>query len=155
VRTAWVCLDSAFILQIFLGPRQDEAWEKFQEWIEEGREVAVPPFLTFEVANVLYRYMRRRILKYWVAADVLQAVEMLPLLVRFEPELHYEAMALAEATPPLSVEAAHYLVLAEKLDAELWTGDPRLAQTCDRAGLRVCTVGERSLRTPAERGLSA
>ena len=58
----------------------------------------------------------------------LQAALSLPLHLHQDAGLHRRALDLAERFDLPAAYDGHYLALAERLDAEFWTADRRLAQ---------------------------
>ena len=85
--------------------------------------------LYYQIANALYRYQK---LGYLSASSVqlaFRAALALPLELHGEPQLHWQALDLAEKFSLPSAYDAHYLALAELLEGEFWTADGRLART--------------------------
>jgi len=118
---ALVVVDASAIAALVFGePEAETVSERL-----EGRDLAAPALLPFEVANVAVVKVRRRLLPARAAATGLELFGRLPLAL-------YEADAvalaqIAEATGLTAYDAA-YLVLAGSLGVELVTLDRRLAQ---------------------------
>ncbi len=124
-----VCLDASFLLRLLLDERAasqaDLLWEA---WHQEGRRLVAPTLLYYEVANALHRYVAH--------GDLLpdEVETLLDLALRMDIELvgdaglHRRALQLARMFSLPAVYDAHYLALAERLGAEFWTADARLAQ---------------------------
>jgi predicted nucleic acid-binding protein len=101
------------------------------QWDSEGRQLAAPTLLPYEVANALYRYQK---LGYLGAAEVelaFKAALSLPLELHGEPELHWRALDLAKRFSLPAAYDAHYLALAELLEGEFWTADAGLARAVE------------------------
>jgi predicted nucleic acid-binding protein len=75
---------------------------------------------------------------------MLQAALAMPLQLHGDPALHLSALAMAERFALPAAYDAHYLALAERLGAEFWTGDGRLARTVRPALSWVHLAGEQA-----------
>jgi predicted nucleic acid-binding protein len=126
--TPVVCVDASFIVQLVtdVGDRQLRAvWRR---WQEEGREAVAPALVFFEVTNALYRLGRHGFFGPAAVTAALQAALALPLQLHVDPTLHHQAIKLARQLGLPACYDAHYLALAERLGAELWTCDHKLAR---------------------------
>lgn len=140
--TSTVCVDASFVLRMFLGPDDAEAWEWWEASLAEGSEFRAPCLLGYEVANALHRYHRAGYLSEVTAEIVLEAVLALPIVLESDTSLHIAALRLADALGLSATYDAHYLALAERLGAELWTADAELVRRLEGRGPRVRLIGE-------------
>ena len=123
-----VCVDASLIVRLVTDAENRQLRPLWRQWQDEGREAAAPTLVLFEVANALYRLARQRFFSHAAASTALQAALALPLQLYVDPTLHRQAMRLAEQFDLPACSDAHYLALAERLGAELWTCDDRLAR---------------------------
>jgi predicted nucleic acid-binding protein len=88
--------------------------------------LVAPSLLYFEVANALYQYHKHDILSKDAILLALQAAQSLPIQLHHPPQLHQQAIELAQQHGLPAAYDAHYLALADMISAELWTADLRL-----------------------------
>lgn len=105
----------------------------WQSWCVQRRALAAPTLLHYEVTNVLYRYQRSGMLTPGTVQLAHKAALALPLQLVGEAQLHVRALELAARLRLPAAYDAHYLAAAERLDAELWTGDARLARAVEES----------------------
>lgn len=139
--TSTVCVDASFVLRMFLGPDDEEAWARWETSLAEGVVFRAPSLLAYEVANALHRYRRAGYLSAVAAEIVADAVLALPIVFERDTSLHIAALRLAAALGLSSTYDAHYLALADRLGAELWTADAGLARQVAGRGPRVRLLG--------------
>ncbi|MCX7689688.1 type II toxin-antitoxin system VapC family toxin [Thermoflexus sp.] len=124
-----VCVDASFLLRLLLddevGSRADILWET---WHRERRRLVTPTLLYYEVANALHRYASHGDLTPDEAEALLDLALRLDIQLIDDAGLHRRAFQLAQALSLPATYDAHYLALAERLGAELWTADQRLLQ---------------------------
>ncbi|MGQ9921569.1 MAG: type II toxin-antitoxin system VapC family toxin [Desulfobacca sp.] len=133
-----MCVDASFVLRL-LGSTSPEA-APAQMWLEsqeQGKIAVAPGLLYYEVANALHRYVVKDQLTAAAARQLLELALDLEIEVYSEPDLHYQALRLAQELALPAAYDAHYLALAKRLGAELWTADQRLARV---AGTVVAIV---------------
>ncbi len=126
-----VCLDASFVVRMLVGPdplaqRAEQLWA---QWQRTGVAVVAPILQPFEITNALYRYAHTGTLPLDLVRSLLRAALDLDIHLYADPGLHLEALALARDFGLPATYDAHYLALARRLDAELWTADQRLAKT--------------------------
>ena len=138
-----VCVDASYVVRMFLGPDDAEAWEQWETWLSEGRSIHAPHLLAYEVANALYRYHRAGYLSLAAVELALDAALGLPLRLESPGALHLAAVRLAADLGLPATCDAHYLGLARHHDAELWTADARLAREVGDVEARVRLLGSR------------
>ncbi len=123
----WVCVDASVVVPLVTRePEGSPFMMAWRRWHESGQRPIAPSLLMYEVANALYRYVRYGVLLPEEAADALEAVLNLGIELRGDAELHRRALALGRELDLVAIYDAHYLALAERLEAELWTADRRL-----------------------------
>jgi predicted nucleic acid-binding protein len=123
-----VCLDASFLLHWLIGGEaESQADALLEEWHRTGRPLIAPTLLHYEVTNALHRDVVRGWLLPEEARTLLDFVLRLGLHIYGDAELHRRALQLAEALSLPAAYDAHYLALAERVGAEFWTTDRRLA----------------------------
>ena len=136
-----VCVDASFVLRMFLGPDDVEAWERWDGWLVEKRIIHAPHLLAYEVTNAIYRYHRAGYLSLPTAALAVDAALGLPITRESPVALHGAALQVAADLKLPATYDAHYLALANLLDAELWTADARLAREVGESGPVIRVLG--------------
>lgn len=97
--------------------------------------------MPFEVTNALHRRVVRGELAVDVAADLMQDLMSLGVVLHETPELHGQALKLASQLRQGAAYDAHDMVLAENLGCELWTADRRFHRAAEATG-NVQWIGE-------------
>lgn len=128
MRNSWACLDASLVIRLVADPKDESVRRLWEQWDAEGRHLAAPTLLYYEVTNALYQYQKRGLMSASSVRLALQAALSLPLRLHGEADLHQRALKLAERFSLPATYDAHYLALAEQLEAEFWTADRRLAQ---------------------------
>lgn len=90
--------------------------------------MVAPILLPYEVANALHRYVLGGFLSKPQAEAFLEGALRLNIRLMGEKDLHLRALTLAQALGVQAVYDAHYLALAEKLQADFWTADGKLVR---------------------------
>jgi predicted nucleic acid-binding protein len=85
--------------------------------------------LYYEVTNALYLYQRLERLSEVAVRRALEATLALPIKLYGTKNLHRKAVDMAVGYGLKATYDAHYLALAEQLEADFWTSDRRLART--------------------------
>ena len=124
-----VCVDASFVMRLLLSEEVAVRAESLvRQWCEADRPLVAPSLLRYEVSNALFRYVAHGEISLEQALSLFDASAGLGIRLFEDEELHRRAMQLAHS---LSLDAsydAHYLALAERLGAVLWTADRRLAK---------------------------
>lgn len=124
-----VCVDASFVVPLVVaGPLGAIVSSLWQEWRRREQVIVAPGLLWFEVTNALHRYTRAGFLEPSEARQALQVVLRLPIQFEVESSLHDSALEVAARFRLPAAYDAHYLVVAERHGAELWTADARLAR---------------------------
>ena len=123
-----ICLDASFVVRFLVSEETaaitDALWV---EWHHAGRRLVAPTLLYYEVSNALHRYERAGILSPEEVIDLLDIALSLDITLYGDADLHRQALILAEGLGLPAAYDAHYLALAERLNADFWTADRRLA----------------------------
>ena len=129
MNNSWICVDANLVLRLVADPADEPIQHLWVHWDSEGRRLAAPTLLYYEVANALYRYQHLGYLSASAVQLSFRAALALPLELHGEPDLHWRALSLADEFSLPAAYDAHYLALAELLEGEFWTADGRLART--------------------------
>jgi predicted nucleic acid-binding protein len=139
-----VCVDANLVVRLVVDPTDPSVSGLWARWRAEQRQIAAPSMVLYEVTNGLYRYERAGTYSASAIRLMLQAALAMPLQLHGDPALHLSALAMAERFALPAAYDAHYLALAERLGAEFWTGDGRLARTVRPALSWVHLAGEQA-----------
>lgn len=124
--SSWICVDANLIVRLVADPDDTIVRRHWQQWQADGRQLAAPALLHYEIANALYQYQRHGFLSPETVHWAQEAALALPLTLHGDPDLHRAAVRLAQRLALPATYDAHYLVVAERQNAELWTADRRL-----------------------------
>ena len=80
-----------------------------------------PTLLYYEVSNALHQYAVQGLASPSEAEALLDVALRLDPVLHDDPELHKHALRLAQRFSLPATYDAHYLALADRLGAELWT----------------------------------
>lgn len=127
-RSKTLCVDAGLVVRLVAVPDDEEIEELWDRWKEDDRHIVAPALQFYEVTNVLFRYQHAGILSDEVVDSALQAALALPIELIEDSRLHTKAKAVADRLEQSATYDAHYLALAERLDAALWTTDERFAK---------------------------
>jgi predicted nucleic acid-binding protein len=140
---SWVCVDASLVVKLVVEEVfSSEARTLWRGWQNEGREIAAPSLLRFEVTSVLRKQVVRGLR---TTAESRQALE---LALAFEIEyvepvsIHLRVFELADRLDRLAAYDAHYLAVAEYLACDFWTADERLINAVQPVLPWVRWVGE-------------
>ncbi len=124
-----VVVDTSIAIKWVL--REDDSQTAFAlltEWTDKDFQVIAPALLAYEVANGLYKKIRKGEISLARAREALAEVLLIGLELDFsqDPTLSTRAIELANQYGLSAAYDAHYLALAESEGCEFWTADKRL-----------------------------
>ena len=125
---SWICPDASIIVRLLVAVQDQALKQQFQQW-EANYALAAPTLLLYEVTNALYQYQRHGIHSPAVTQSALLSAQTLPIQLYGDQHLHQQALQLAQQHNLSATYDTHYLALAQRLGAELWTADKKLANT--------------------------
>ena len=135
-----VCVDANIVIQHVVSNAAEDLWKT---WAESRFRLIAPTLLYYEVTNGLYRYLKAGFFTLETVEKTLQAALALPIEVIGDAELHQRAKDLAAKYNLPAAYDAHYLALAEGLEAELWTADARLFNAVQPFGIEWVKLVEK------------
>ena len=119
-----------------------EADRLLSAWDRDDTQVTAPHLLATEVANGLYRRVRRGHLSLATAVQLAAAFLEKDIALVQSAHIHLRAMRIASELDQNAAYDAHYLALAESLDCDLWTADQRFYRATSGSFPRVHWIGE-------------
>jgi predicted nucleic acid-binding protein len=120
-----VCVDANIVVRIVL-PANKPVQTLWEKWASQSTRLVAPTLLFYEIANSLYQYEKHGQLSHELIRDALDVALALPIELIGDADLHRRAAFLTSHYRLPAAYDAHYLALAERLNAELWTTDERL-----------------------------
>ena len=122
-------------------PRREDVYQQFQRWADQNATLHAPDLAYSEVASALTRMVAARALSRERSQAVCQELAGLPIRFHslgFEPAVVESALELGRK----SAYDAVYLVLGQRLGAELWTLDGPLYRNAVAQGYEVKTLAD-------------
>jgi predicted nucleic acid-binding protein len=140
-----VIVDSSTALsQVIPHPQSDNVHRRWTAWIEANIELLAPQLWLSEVTSTIHRVYMQKQISEQAALAALEAV--LGLGVRLTAQDANLCLAAFDWATRLGQHPAYdsfYLALAERIGAEFWTADERLANRAHQTGADwVHWVGE-------------
>ncbi len=117
-------------------PRVGSVETRIRTWLDAGEELHAPMLLQYEVANALTRLIVAGRLTADDFAEAWQVVEGIPIHLHPLSDAT-RVVATAQRLGRASAYDAAYIVLAEQINAELWTLDGPLARNAGGLGFPV------------------
>ncbi len=122
-----ICIDSSVAAKwSFVEEHSFQARRLLRGALERQEPIVAPPLLPSEVANVIRQRLRQGRLELSEARALLAHFLAIPLSLQIPNALYDRALVLADRYNLPAIYDAHYVALAELLDATLWTADQRL-----------------------------
>lgn len=137
----WTCVDASIVARLFTAPDDQAVRDLWRRWRVEGRHPTAPTLMRYEVSNALYRSLRRDGLDAPAVDRTLRAAFALPIQPHGDDDLHRQAVSTAFRFGLSAAYDAHYLALADRLGADFWTTDRKLANAVGGALPWVHLVG--------------
>lgn len=140
-----VIVDANLALSLVLDhPTSKEIQGLWTDWVKNDVEIAAPNLWVYEVTSAIHKLHMLKQFGESSAEAALDAVLSLDVhLVNVDAGLCQLAFSLATRLNQLATYDGFYLAVAEKLDAELWTLDRRLANAALQLGTgKVHLVGK-------------
>lgn len=137
-----ICPDANLAVRQLVDEGDTPIHRLFAQWRSEGRELAAPTLFRYEVTNALHRLARADVMTDTKARELLKLAIDLPIRLYGDDDLHARALGIASRYSLPAAYDAHYLALAERLSAEFWTADRRLANAVRSHLPWVHLVGE-------------
>lgn len=129
-----VCVDASVVVQLVVGGGQaDKISDLWLTWLEAARPLVAPTLLYYEISNAIHRYLVHDYLLPQAADEALTAALTLDISLYEDQDLHHRSLKLARRFSLPATYDAHYLALSERLGAEFWTVDRRLARIVQTA----------------------
>lgn len=124
-----ICVDANILVQLVIGGAQATLITNlWTSWHEAEHPLIAPTLLYYEISNVVHRHVLQGLLLPEQADKALATVLSFDVALYSDANLHQRAVVLARQFSLPAAYDAHYLALAERMNAEFWTTDRRLAQ---------------------------
>jgi predicted nucleic acid-binding protein len=129
-------VDANLIAALFLPlPYSVRARERIATWQQSAVELIAPLLFEYEMTTVLRKAIVTGVLTAGSAEEAMyETMELGIQRLSPTPQLHKSALAWAARLGHSKAYDAHYLALAEREQAELWTADRRLSNAARQAG---------------------
>jgi predicted nucleic acid-binding protein len=124
-----VCVDAGLVLRLLLDNEDQKVLAQWKQWTNNGNAVVAPSLMAYEVVGTFRRLVTEGKLVADEAADLLGLFFKLGITFHGDEELHKEALDLATQLNLDGGDEAHYLAVAKRFRAELWTTDPAFQET--------------------------
>lgn len=109
----------------------------FAKWQDERAAIYAPAFWLAEAASAIRQYVYRKAITSSEAHSVVRRIFALQVeVVPLDEELCQHALDWAAKIQHSKIYDSLYLALAERLRAEFWTADKKLADAARAAGAR-------------------
>lgn len=122
-----ICIDANVVIGIVTaGTAPSKFTDRWTEWRSSNLLIVAPTLLSYEITNAFYRAAIAGQISPEQSERLLQNAFSLEITLQGDSELNQRALILARQYTLPAAYDAHYLALAERLNAELWTCDRRL-----------------------------
>lgn len=121
-----VCVDANVVVKLLMPTLYPAMKEQWASWAQQGTAFVAPPLLRYEAVNAFYQMNKQGSITTATAVAAIENLARLPIELVLEARLHRDAFMIAERFRIRAAYDAHYVALAQHLEAELWTADKRL-----------------------------
>lgn len=121
-----VCVDANIVVKLLIPSIYPDMKDQWITWAKQGITFIAPPLLRYEAVSAFYQMNRQGSIESVTAAAAIKNLTLLPIELVIEDDLHRRAYEIAERFRIRAAYDAHYVALAQHLNAELWTADKRL-----------------------------
>ena len=122
-----ICVDANFVILLVLATSETSPFiVLWDEWQEQNYQIIAPTLFGYEVTNVFHRMSLAGQISPEEAEQLLEEALNLGITLYGDKALHERALALARSLNLSAAYDAHYLALAESINAEFYTSDKRL-----------------------------
>jgi predicted nucleic acid-binding protein len=128
---------NVLVVMVSGDPRRDTAQAHIRRWIAAGESIHAPALLSYEVASGLTRLVTGGLLPSDRVGEAWHTVFHLPITYHHLEATGDRVVTVALMMRRQSAYDAAYLVLAQRLQAELWTFDGPLARNAAGIGFAV------------------
>jgi predicted nucleic acid-binding protein len=127
-----IVVDTSLAIKWVLKEADSEAAEALLlEWSQNEVVVYAPPLLAYEIANALFKNVRKGEISIERAKGAFAEILLSGIELDFPQDhaLSLRALELAQKYALPATYDTHYLALAERENCELWTADSRMWRT--------------------------
>lgn len=130
-------VDSNIIASLFLpAPYSAQSTGLMKTWDDTSEDLIAPTLFEYEIATIVRRAtITGQLEKGQASAILMRILNTRVGTIPPSAALHRDALRLAERIGQSKAYDAHYLALATREDAPLWTADKRLANAAQAIGL--------------------
>ncbi|AFY47646.1 putative nucleic acid-binding protein, contains PIN domain [Nostoc sp. PCC 7524] len=122
-----ICVDSNFVVKLIKNSSQNSThltlWDN---WEQNQTQIIAPTLLCYEVTNVFHRMQLAKQLLKTEAEECINLAFNLSIQFYSDRQLHQQAWEFTQQFNLPATYDAHYLALAQRFQADFYTGDKRL-----------------------------
>lgn len=124
-----ICVDANFVVGLVTsGTNETRFIERWSNWRNQEFTTVAPTLICYEMTNVFHRSAAAGLISPEEGTQFLANALSLGIKLYGDPILCHRALILARQFNLPAAYDAHYLALAERLEAEFWTCDRRLVR---------------------------
>lgn len=121
-----ICVDANFVVSVVTSISIDRVTALWNQWQREQCAIVAPTLISYEMVNVFHRSVTAGLFSQEEGTQFLDNALSLGIQLYGDVELHQQAMQFARQFNLPAAYDAHYLALAQRLEAEFWTLDRKL-----------------------------
>ncbi|AFY31078.1 type II toxin-antitoxin system VapC family toxin [Calothrix sp. PCC 7507] len=123
----FICVDANFVVKLISNTLETSPYlTLWNNWEQTQTQIIAPTLLCYEVTNVFHRIKLAKQLLNTEAQEALNNALNLPIQFYSDRQLHQQAWEIAQQFNLSAAYDAHYLALAQRFQADFYTGDKRL-----------------------------